>query len=217
MELNKYQKYSYKSILNHDKNILLWNRQLGKTTIILHYIRNFILNNINTDIIFFSNSESFWLEIRSKIFNSLGKYVIENTSVVSKKIRFINNNDLKFISINNYDYFIDLIRIKPELIIFDEIWNMKNEKLDKLHFYVCNNSCKVILTGTNISMENILFLDSQNDYYININSDSITYNEITNEIRKWLSYKPNHLIDFDNILFQRKKKLERLKKITNGE
>lgn len=86
------------------------------------------------------------------------------------------------------------------------------------------HNCKCIFTGTNIQFDTIKKIDHQNDFYINIKKEndeltkrwadfSLEYN-VSLDINLF-SYKPSELLDTDSIRYERKRKLEKLNKISN--
>ena len=63
-------------------------------------------------------------------------------------------------------------------------------------------------------MDFIKTLDVYNDYYLNIICDDKTNNKPSKFLRNELSYKDGRLLDFDDTLYKRKQKLERINKIS---
>ena len=139
------------------------------------------------------------------------------------EMSFLNDNYLTFCSIQeSYEHILH--KLKPSVIIYDEFYHKDLKKYEYLAYYLDNNNCKVIFTSTYIDTRIIKLFDSKNDFYINIRK--ITKDNIEpffknydykRLLRKDLSYKKTELLDFDDVIYQRKKKLEYLKKITNGK
>ena len=67
-------------------------------------------------------------------------------------------------------------------------------------------------------MNVIKMLDDKNDFYINIiepNENDLDIGHDYKEKIKELSYKPENLLDYNNVVYQRKKKLKKLNIISN--
>jgi hypothetical protein len=107
-----------RKLLSFDKSILLWARKTGKTTTIFDYLYIYVQENQNSDILFFCNNEKLCNDAKNFLFRNYRANIIGQNE---KFIKLINNNILKFCSIRS-EYIKDLLYLKPELIIFDEIY-----------------------------------------------------------------------------------------------
>lgn len=218
MQLNSYQEYTFNKLAKYNKSIVLWPRQSGKSYLIISVIEDFIKNNSDKDILLLVHNTRSEYYIFSKILKEIGAYVSKNNKSINK-LSFINNNDVTIKSINSYDSILH--KIKPELIIYDEVFNFNYQKNIILDYYIKNNNCKCVFTSTYFYLEMIKMLDYYNDFYINIkpsvnvifdNEQLYNYNDIV----KNLYYKPEHLLDVMDIKFIRTQKIKNLNKISNG-
>ena len=81
------------------------------------------------------------------------------------------------------------------------------------------SNCKVVFTSYEMNLRIVRILDVTNNYYINImpgddlsNGLGISTKLIVPTIViDELSYKPDELIDYDDLIFKRRKKLKQLK------
>jgi len=155
---------------------------------------------------------------RDRIMKNIGYLTIDKHR--TENISFINNNYLQFCSINQ-DFAYLFYQLKPSLIIYDEFHVNTVDKLAVVYNYITNKNPKCIFTSTFMDIDVIKLLDFNNDWYINI----LPTSEITGDLNiesenykekfKLLSYKPDHLLDFFDVIYQRKKKLKILNKISN--
>jgi len=214
MQLNAQQLYTHKKLLKHDKSFVFWPRQTGKSYLVTHFIEDFVNNNKDQNILFISNKKNYIKNSRLKISNEIGHLILDKHR--SDDLDFTNDNYLKFISINQpFEYVLNTL--SPSLIIFDEIMSLpmsNNFKLIK--DYIDKSNCKCIYTSTFMELDVIKLLDSKNDFYINIipprHSDEF-YDldiEYVKKNIKELSYKPDELLDYADLQYQRKVKLRKL-------
>jgi len=219
MQLKQHQLYTYNKILKHQKSFIFWPRQTGKSYILSHYLEQFVNNNKDQDILFISNNKRYFTIDRDRIMKNIGYLTIDKHR--TENIYFINNNYLEFCSINQ-DFAYLFYQFKPSLIIYDEFHVDRTDRLTLVYNYITNNSPKCIFTSTFIDMDVIKLLDFNNDWYINILPTSEMMGDqylgqVDNykEKFKLLSYKPDNLLDFFDVIYQRKKKLKLLNKISN--
>lgn len=197
-----------RKILYYDKSFLLWARQTGKTTIIFDYLKNYVQQNKNSDILFFCNDEKI-CNTKNLLFRNCHSIILNHNE---KYINFINKNKLKFCSIrcDNFKY---LHYLKPNLIIFDDIFKYVKAMEYLIKYVNCNgDSCKCLLTGTYTDGDLVKSFDCYNDFYINIKKENkkldfdSKLNDVSLEIN-FFSYKPIDLLDINDIRYERKKKL----------
>lgn len=212
-----HQQYTFSKLLKHQKSFLFWPRQTGKSFTISLFLDYFVKNNNVQNILFISNKKRYISVNRDRILKNIGNLTVDKHR--SDNLYFINNNYLQFISINQ-DYGYQLKELKPSLIIFDEFNVDRISNLDAIAFYIGFSKCKCIFTSTFMDMKVINLLDNNNDWYISIippsndmNIESDNYHEKVKELSK---YKPDELLDFFDVIYQRKKKLQKLNKISNG-
>jgi hypothetical protein len=218
MQLNYYQEYTFNKLSKYNRSIIMWPRQSGKSYLIISIIEDFIKNNSDKDILLIVSNPKCEYYIFSRILKEIGGYISKKSKSINK-ISFINNNDVTIRTINNYDSVLH--KIKPEFIIYDEVFNFNYQKNVMLDYYIKNNSCKCIFTSTYFYLDMLKMLDYYNDFYINIKpslsdylDDYQLYNY--NDIVKKLYYKPAHLLDVMSIKFIRTQKIKKLNKISNG-
>ena len=211
-----------RKLLYIDKSILLWARQTGKTSTIFEYINTYIQENKNKDILFFCDNMKLCDNAKKKLFETYYSIIVKHNE---KFTYLINNNKLKFCSIIS-EYYSDLLYLKPDLIIFDEIYKNTDIKyFDNLIHFINHSKhdppCKCLLTGTYINSDLIKSIDRYNDFYINfkkqnnkpINNFDFNFDCVPLDIN-FFSYKPTNLLDVDDIRHERKKKLIKINEIT---
>ena len=195
---------------------------MGKSLLLSYYIENFVENNNDQDIVFFNDDKKRNAFSKDRLIRDIRHVTVSKKYIGAYEIAFKNENYLRFCSIQeSYVHF--LFRLKPSLIIYDEFCHKNLNKYNDLFLYLLNNRCKVIFTSTYIDTRVIKLLDYRNDFYINIKR--ITEDNIEPKfknydydslIRKELSYKTTELLDFDDTIYQRRKKLKELNDISNG-
>jgi hypothetical protein len=225
MQLRDYQSQTYKILLYHNNCMLFWPRQRGKTYLLTHYIENFVQNNYDQEIVFFGNNHRNNNDCRDKILRDIMP-VIDPKRIRKAELGFINENYLTFESIEDRKYEMTLNKLKPTLIIYDEIMLGNTYVLAELRNYIERNNVKCIFTSTFMNLDIIKFLDYKNTFYINIfpiqPEDEFEFSKGVSKystLLEKLSYKPKKLLDYMDNTFQRKIKLQRLKEISeeNGE
>jgi len=210
MELKKYQINAFAKIIRNDKSVIIWPRQIGKSYLLYYYIENYIINNSDKKILFFSNDERQADNNKGILLKNINRGLIK----INKKneILFINNNTIKFFSIQE-NYINALFIIQPDLIIYDEFYYQTLLKIKDISDYVDHNRLKSIFTLSYIDLNLIKILDDKRDCYFNIVLDS----DINRSFMiKNFSYKSDELLDYDDIIFQRIRKLKKLNLISNG-
>jgi hypothetical protein len=165
--LRKYEKNAFNKIIKYDKSLIIWPRQTGKSFIIYKSIENFVINNKDKKIFFITDSIRNFNNAISKIYKDIGTVVLNNSS---STIRFINNNNLKFLSINNK--FSSYLTYNPDYIIIDShIGIRKNiDNILDLNMYINSSNskkCKCLFTFL-YDIDIIKIIDYKNDFYINI-------------------------------------------------
>jgi hypothetical protein len=215
MKIRDHQIYALNKILKYQKSFLFWPRQTGKSFTIFLFLDYFVNNNNSQNILFISNKKEYISVNRDRILKNIGNLTVDKHR--SDNLYFINNNYLQFISINQ-DYGYQLRELTPSLVIFDEFNVDRISSLESIGNYIKFSKCKCIFSSTFMDMMVINLLDSNNDWYINIIPPSIdmnierdNYQEKVKELEK---YKSDELLDYCELLFQRKKKLQKLNKIS---
>jgi hypothetical protein len=227
MELKDYQMVLFNRLISYDKSLVFWARQTGKSLVVTKYIENFINNENNKNILFIINHKKYITTSKVRILHEIGQSIIDKHR--TDDIFFINNNFLKFVAINNMNIEYILSTLAPELIIYDEFRIDNPDKLFSIRKFIEISKCKCIFTSTFLDIELVHYLDINNDYYINIMPPTLTIHNnqfsfsnmddpnINNRlIIKELGYKPDELLDYSDTIFQRKRKLKKLNKISNG-
>jgi hypothetical protein len=223
LKIRDHQIYALNKLLKYQKSFLFWPRQTGKSFTISLFLDYFVNNNHNQNILFISNNKFYIKNDKDKIMRNIGNLILDKHR--SEDINFINDNYLQFVSINqNYEY--QLKELTPSLIIFDEFNIDKISSLEKIINYIAgkaefsnlNINPKCIFTSTFIDMKVINLLDYNNDWYINIippskdmNIEFDNYKDKVNELSK---YKSDELLDYCELLYQRKRKIQKLNKIS---
>ncbi len=222
MQLKSYQKFAFNKLLKYNKSFVFWTRNTGKTYLMISIIENFVQNNRDKDILFIVNNNTSINNTRKQFINDVPYFIIEKIGNVTLYLK--NNNLLRFCSVddrfNNTLYYI-----KPDLIICDDFYIQDLSDVAQLLYYIDSNKCKCIFTSNNTSIKLVEMFDYKNDFYINImpyfndnnESDWNTMNDLyVKKLKKQLDYKPEELIDYYDIIFQRKQKLKILNNISNG-
>ena len=218
--LRDYQILAFNKLIENDKSFIFWPRAKGKTYLIHSFIDYFVKNNNDQEIIIFVNDGRRTPDIMKKI-----RIFLDNAGSVQSGKKLINNNNITIISILSNCYSEALRSKNPSLIIFDEFAINNLNNLGELSNYINNFNCKTIFTASYINTIAIKTLDRKNDFYINIKriSDDDLYNyyrfknyDYDSLIKNILSYKSDKLLDFDDTIYQRRKKLQALNKISNG-
>jgi len=224
VQLRDYQIKTLNKLIKYDNSFVFWPRQTGKSTLISAYIENFVINNSGKDILFICDSRRCIKYARNKIIDNL--YYLVNNIKNSNKISFVNSNILTFFSFD-FDLYYHLNFLKPELVIFDELYisdsTRDDVKITEFSYYMKNFNCKSIFISSRIDTRVIKSLDYRNQYYINIiptNDKDLHLSENNNDYKiiiNELSYKPDELLDYFDLNYQRKKKLKKLNKIADGK
>ena len=220
MTLNITQNQAFINIVKYGKAFIFWGKQTGKSHLLSHIIQTYVANKKSEDIVFFVNQknhiQSSKLEFIKNSHNSIRLHSKSARKQKPEEVFLINNNYLTICSIKEYDYY--LYHLKPSLIVFDD-FSLKNglDNYNCLIKYLQESNCKVVFTSINMDMSLIRILDINNEYYINIMQCKDILTGISTKvivppnIIDELSYKPDELIDYDNVIFQRRKKLKQLK------
>lgn len=221
LELTNIQKNALNKLIKNNESFIFWPRQSGKSRLLVHYIEYLVNNSKDEEIIYVGydqkNSELFGNKIIYHTPNIIKKYKNK------KELSFINNNYITFYTNNgdNLEYLISCL--KPTLMLFDDF--MFNNKFNSIIPLLSYLKCKLIFTSNYIDFELIKSLDYNNNFYINIipqykenwihdrNSNCYEFEKL---VKENLYYKSSELLDFDNIIFQRDKKLKIINKIANG-
>lgn len=213
MKLFDYQQRFFNKLLRFDRLMLFWPRKTGKSQVLIAILEYLILNNKNSNFLFITYSKLNTKIILSKIYKEIGSLII-NKHRSDDYLYFINNNSCKFCIIE--DCRLNVINsLTPIAILYDEFCLTEVDDLYILRDYIKMSNCKSIFTSTIIDLETLKLLDNNNDYYISIiptQEDKIDLNKKIVE----LSYKPDYLLDYNDVIYQRKIKLKKLKEISNG-
>ena len=227
--LKQYQENAFNKLLKHDKVFIFWPRQMGKSYLIDYYLDYFINNNTNERILYFTKKYKYCDNLKNKLARNIN---ILNHTIHS--ISFKNNITLRECKLDD-SYPYTLRGLTPSLIIFDEfsIRDLSGTdliRLSDLLYYVNTNKCKIIFLSTHIDMKLVKIMDYYNDYYINIMQNNDVLKNINNnpeylsefggfeyekKVKNEFSYKSFELLDFNNLSYQRKCKLKKLKEISN--
>lgn len=204
-------------VIKNDNSLLFWPRQTGKSTLLSYYIENFVENNNNQDIIFFNDDREHNKYSKSKLIHDICNVIVKKKYTGVYEMSFKNENFLTFCSIQE-SYEHTLFRLKPSIIIYDNFHHKNLNNYRYLFMYLNLNNCKSIFTSNSIDTRVIKALDYKNNYYINIRRNNSSYESYNYDflIKKELSYKPDELLDFNDTIYQRRKKLQVLNKISNG-
>jgi len=219
--LRAYQKIAFDKINDNDKSIIIWPRQTGKSYLINKIIENFVINNSNKKIIFITESESYFAHSTLRIEKDINNVVVRYNKY---DISFINNNKLIFFSIRN-NIFPLLSNYNPQLIVADcykKIQKSKTNNILEINMYSDISKCKCLYTFF-YDINIIKDIDYKNDCYINIlpyekiNNYSFDTDEsiINSNVVKDLSYKPCVLLDYYNLTFIRKRKIQILNSLNS--
>jgi len=214
-----YQKYALKQIENHNKSILIWFRQSGKSKIIVDSIIDYTSKNYNKIIYVCVQHKKRYKKLNESLNRKL------NISMTSSNTSYLNNCTIKF---NWYDNFEG---INPDFVIYDDFEYSKN--VDSLLYMIDRYNPKVLLTTSQYVTEVITYFDREGDYYLNVVSSSSILTK--DEILERKNYIPNYnvcheygnieelydelgikkdrkLIDVWGLKVQRRKKLEEIAK-----
>ena len=208
--LRKYEKNAFNKIIKYDKSLIIWPRQTGKSFIIYKSIENFVINNKDKKIFFITDSIRNFNNAISRIYKDIGTVVLNNSS---STIRFINNNNLKFLSINNK--FSSYLTYNPDYIIIDSYIGIRKniDNILDLNMYINSSNskkCKCLFTFL-YDIDIIKIIDYKNDFYINILPyEYINHYEKKMNISKDLSYKSFDLLDYFDLIYIRKQKIQKL-------
>lgn len=213
MKIRDHQIYALNKFLKYQKSFLFWPRQTGKGFTISLFLDYFVNNNHSQNILFISNKKEYIKNDKNRIMQNIGNLTVDKHR--TENLYFINDNYLQFISINqNYSY--QLKELNPSLVIFDEFNIDKISNLEAIANYIKINNCKCIFTSTFIDMKVINLLDSNNDWYINIipPSDDIELYFYKDRVKELEKYKSDELLDYMDLIYQRRKKIKKLNKIS---
>lgn len=215
IDLRNYQQFTYNKILLNNKNLIIWPRQTGKTFLLLKFLEDYIKSNYDKDILVLSNTKQQSLSLKYKMISYLFETIFK---IRDKNLSLINDNYIEFSSVgSNYSHL--LYKLKPDLIIFEEIYNENSDNFLELISYIDRTKCKCIFTSTYINIKTITTIDYRNDYYINL--IEFFKDENSPNIKKLLYYKPDVLLDYDSkstyTIFQRREKLKRINKISEND
>lgn len=221
IELNHIQRNALNNLIKNNKALIFWPRQSGKSLLLEYYIEHIVKNYSNEEILFVGYDQQ-----NSKLFKNKLQYNLPNIIERNreKELKLINGNYITFYTNQGRNLEYSITTLKPTLIIFDDFKNFQNKfnNIIPLFFYL---KCKLIITSDYIDFELIKKIDYINDYYINIipnikeywihdiNSNCYDFDKL---VKENLYYKSDNLLDFDNIIFQREKKIKLLNKISNG-
>jgi len=144
-----YQNYYLEQIKKHKKSILIWFRQSGKSSLIVNYVADYILENKNKKIYIHSQHQNSSQNLMKKF----GKLNIS-----------INNNIVKFKSDNKYK------GETPDVIIYDDFEFLNHA--DLFSNMLDRWKPKIILTSSQFTTELITYFDRNGDYYLSVVSAS---------------------------------------------
>ena len=225
MILKRNQQQAFNNIVKYGKAFIFWGRQTGKSYLLSQIIQTFAVNTKSSDILFFTNNKNKIQHYRDKILMDCIKVMRtpnRNKKPKPEELFLINNNYITFCSIKEYDYYLE--HLKPSLIIFDDFLMSDSSQFDRLIKYILyNNNTKCVFASYKINLNLVKKLD-RNDFYINIMPSDNDYpypfpNQIddrdkiiiTQEILEYIATKPDELVDYDDVIFKRRKKLKQLK------
>jgi len=214
-----HQKYYLEQVKKHQKSILVWFRQSGKSSLIIESIENYVFNNTGKIVHVYTQDTRNVKELLKK---SHKRLKINNLS----STQYLNNNVVKFKTNGKYE------DIKPDFIIYDDFEFIKDADIFSNLIDIVP---KVLLTSSQFTTELITYFDRHGDYYLGVVSASSAlsddkilerkkvlpsgaYNiahEYGNieELYSGLGIeKDRNLIDVWGIRAQRRKKLEEISK-----
>lgn len=220
MILQRNQQQAFNNIVKYGKAFIFWGRQTGKSYLLSQIIQTFASNTKSSDIIYFCDQKNHIKNTKSILTRNIDKSIRppgrSGRKPKENEIFLINNNYLTFCTIKEYDYY--LLHLKPSLIIYDNFLAKYISDSDYLVKYIMESNCKVVITSYEMNLRLVRALDVNNNYYINIMpGDDIPNLGISTKlivdpiIMNELSYKPDELIDYDDLIFKRRKKLKQLK------
>jgi len=233
VELREYQKYAIKKFKEHDKILLLWYRQSGKTQVISEIISNFVSKNSNKKIIFFVFSIRYSIITIERLKMDIPTKIVK-VRKTDKKIEFINNNVVEFHSLLQSDI-NSIFKIQPSLVFFDIIFKSTKIEVKNLNIVKTKmnsiNKCKWIIISSTIYPNDGFFnvIDCDDVFYVNAMSYNMNFNSKTPVGYEWLefeynydaeliylfSYKRKSMVEVMNKSHSRKMKLEKLNKNKN--
>lgn len=210
MKLRQNQEQAYNNIEKYGKAFICWQQNTGKSYLLSYIIRNFVANNRNTDILFFVNQKNHIDISQDHLMQNISREGIIRKHKKGE-ITLVNNNYLTFCCIKDYDHFLQ--HLSPSLIVYDELIFSNTQNFDFLIKYLRISNCKCVFITPNIDLRIVNILDCNNDYYISIKLGEL----IDSKIIEKLSYKPEYLLDTDELIYQRKKKLKQLKLLSEDD
>jgi len=216
-----YQKYYLEQIKKHQKSILIWARQSGKSSLIVDYIIDYTCSNYNKKIFVFTPHKASSKIIQDKLSKNLG---------CNSNISYLNSCSIRFKWENLSDTFFDDF----DVVIFDDfefydenfLLEMINRKYDS----------KFIFTTSQFDISKITYIDSSGEFYLGIVSLSSVstpgefaarvkyyghrsgfnheheYGNIEQLYKELDIKKDMNLVDVWGIKAQRRKKLEEIAK-----
>ena len=221
MILKKNQQQAFNNIVKYGKAFIFWGRQTGKSYLLSQIIQTFATNTKSSDIIFFCDQKNHIKNTKSLLIRNIDKTIRppgkSGRKPKENEIFLINNNYLTFCTIKEYDYY--LLHLKPSLIVYDNFLSKDISNCDYLIRYIMESNCKVVFTSYEMNLRIVRILDVTNNYYINIMPGDDLLNGlgistkliVPTIVIDELSYKPDELIDYDDLIFKRRKKLKQLK------
>jgi hypothetical protein len=223
MELKDHQLRVFNKLIKHDKSFVFCPRQWGKTYVLTKYLEYFIQNNRGENILLIGEQKGYLKNILAKILREIGNLTIDKHRT-EIGLYFINGNYLEICEIKKLNMSL-LGMLNPKLILYDEIFLDDLNDLHLLAFYIKMSKCKCIFNTTKLNIDIVKLLDCNNDYYIKIIPINLfdNLNKENNllldhkKIIKAFSYKPPELFDFDDMVYQRRIKLNKLKEISDGK
>jgi molybdopterin-guanine dinucleotide biosynthesis protein len=177
-----YQKYTLEQLRKHNKSILIWFRQSGKTTLLINNIVDYLSNNNNKNVLIISprkiHSEHFQKILANKL-----EYSLSGATCKHKKNKStVNDSTIYFESVNTYRKIIPNEDI--DYILIDNFEFIKNYDFVG---YIERKKCKVLLCSSQIINKMMLNIDVKCDYYLNFVSfpSVATVSEIENRMKKY--------------------------------
>jgi len=203
MTFRKHQTYVFNKLLIHNKSFIFWPRQTGKSYLLSFIIEQFVNNNNNKDILFIIDDKNNINISKSRIINDIFSSI---KKIRINELELVNDNYITFCPLDkNMNYTLHML--SPLLIIYDEFFIYNLDKLSGLNNYISTHNCKCIFTSTSIDLNVVSLLDHNDDFYINI----IPYPRLDlKHLLKTLSYKKSELLDYFDLSFIRKIKIEAL-------
>lgn len=210
MILRDYQSYALKKIIENDKSFLFWPRQTGKDYVISKFLEKFINDNKDSVVLYICDYLKDITWHKDKLLKIIN-YNLVKTSLKSE-IKFINNNRLIFCSIDD-DFFKISRGTNTKVVIYNDAYRARN--LGLLKTFIYNIDCKCIFTSLNINTKILDVIDSNDNFYINVMTYPKHENDFDFRINKdYFNYKSKDMFDYMDKSFQRKRKLQELKKVS---